>query len=90
MSPTRLRLSIVHVNRLIQTLRNMDVLSKTNRAIEVADGKELARIAEFDGSYLNMTRLTSKWVVQINEPRDRQNEGGGDASCRALTRLRSA
>jgi CRP-like cAMP-binding protein len=83
-------LSIVHVNRVIQTLRNMSVLSKTNRAIEVADGKELARIAEFDGSYLNVTRLTSKWVVQINEPRDRQNEGGGDASCRALTRRRSA
>jgi len=45
-------LSVVHVNRIIQTLRNSNVLSKANRAIEVVDRKQLAQIARFDGRYL--------------------------------------
>ena len=45
-------LSVVHVNRTIQTLRSLNVLSKANHAIEVVDRKELERIAGFDGRYL--------------------------------------
>lgn len=63
-------LSVVHVNRTIQTLRGLNVLSKTSHAIEVVDRKKLARIAEFDGSYLNMPNFVSKWAVQIEKPRD--------------------
>jgi hypothetical protein len=60
-------LSIVHVNRTVQTLRSLNVLSKTSRTIEVADRKQLARIARFDGRYLNMPQLVSKWAVQVGE-----------------------
>jgi CRP-like cAMP-binding protein len=63
-------LSIVHVNRTIQTLRGLNVLSKTSHAIEVVDRKQLARIAGFDGRYLNMPRLVSNWAVQIEKPHD--------------------
>lgn len=45
-------LSVVHVNRTIQTLRSVNVLSKGNHAIEVIDRKELEKIAGFDGRYL--------------------------------------
>jgi CRP-like cAMP-binding protein len=45
-------LSVVHVNRTIQTLRNLDVLSKCSRHIEVIDGKRLTQLAKFDGFYL--------------------------------------
>jgi len=60
-------LSIVHVNRTIQTLRSLDVLSKTSHAIEVNDRKQLARIAKFDARYLNMPQLVSKWAVHIDQ-----------------------
>jgi CRP-like cAMP-binding protein len=67
-------LSIVHVNRTVQTLRGMNVLSKASHAIEVVDRKALARIAGFDGHYLNMPQLLSKWAVRIEESVWRQNE----------------
>ena len=60
-------LSVVHVNRTIQTLRSLNVLSKASQAIEVVDRKQLEEIAGFDGRYLNMPRLVSKWAVQIEE-----------------------
>jgi CRP-like cAMP-binding protein len=63
-------LSIVHVNRTIQTLRSLKVLSKARLSIEVVDRKQLARIGGFDGLYLNMPQLVSKWAVQIDETRD--------------------
>ncbi|HEY2876531.1 MAG TPA: Crp/Fnr family transcriptional regulator [Reyranella sp.] len=63
-------LSIVHVNRTIQTLRSQNVLSKTRQAIEVVDRKQLAKIAGFDGHYLNMPQLVSGWAVQIDETRN--------------------
>jgi CRP-like cAMP-binding protein len=63
-------LSIVHVNRTIQALRSLNVLSKASHGIEVIDRKQLARIAGFDGRYLNMPQLVSKWAVQIEETRD--------------------
>ena len=68
-------LSIVHVNRTIQPLRSLNVLSKTSHAIEVVDRKQLVRIAGFDGRYL-----------QRGTSRDEE----GAASRRAPIPLRSA
>jgi CRP-like cAMP-binding protein len=62
-------LSIVHVNRTIQALRALDVLSKSNHAIEVIDRKQLATIAKFDGLYLRMPQLVSNWAVQLDDTR---------------------
>jgi CRP-like cAMP-binding protein len=56
-------LSVVHVNRTIQALRKLKVLSSANSAIEVIDRKQLARIGHFDGRYLNMPRLLSHWTI---------------------------
>jgi CRP-like cAMP-binding protein len=58
-------LSPVHVNRTIQTLRKLNVLSSTSRAIEVVDRKQLASIGHFDGRYLNMPQLLSNWRVSV-------------------------
>ena len=62
-------LSIVHVNRTIQTLGRLDVLSATRPAIEVVDRRQLAEIAGFDGSYLDVQKLVSKWTVQVIQDR---------------------
>ena len=59
-------LSIVHVNRTIQTLRSLNVLSKTTHEIEIIDRKQLAKIGGFDGRYLNMPQLVSGWAIQID------------------------
>ena len=63
-------LSPVHVNRTIQTLRSLNVLSKASHVIEVVDRKQLEKIGGFDGRYLNVPKLVSKWAVQIEETRD--------------------
>jgi CRP-like cAMP-binding protein len=57
-------LSVMHVNRTIQTLRGRNVLS-TASSIEVRDRKQLAQIAKFDGGYLNIPRLLSNWTVRV-------------------------
>ena len=53
-------LSIGHVNRTIQRLRSLNVLSKSSNAIEVVDRKQLEKIAGFNGRHLNMPKPTSK------------------------------
>ncbi|HEY2875420.1 MAG TPA: Crp/Fnr family transcriptional regulator [Reyranella sp.] len=58
-------LSIVHVNRAIQKLRSLNVLSKAKHAIEVVDRKRLSEIARFDDHHLNVPNFVSKWTVQI-------------------------
>jgi len=58
-------LSIVHVNRTIQRLRSLNVLHRTSHAIEVVDRKQLAKIAGFDGHYLNMPQLVSRWETRV-------------------------
>jgi CRP-like cAMP-binding protein len=57
-------LSVVHVNRTIQTLRSLNVLSKACH-LEVIDKKQLVQIAQFDGRYLNMPRLLPNWSVRV-------------------------
>ena len=59
-------LSVVHVNRTIQTLRSRNILSKASH-LEVIDRKQLAQIAKFDGRYLNMPQLLSRWTVRVEE-----------------------
>ena len=59
-------LSPVHVNRTIQTLRGHNILSKAS-SIEVIDRNQLAQVAQFDGRYLDMPRLLSRWTVRIEE-----------------------
>jgi len=58
-------LSVVHVNRTIQTLRTLNVLSKANH-LEAIDRKQLAYIAKFDGRYLDMPR---GWTVRVDKDR---------------------
>jgi len=58
-------LSVVHVNRTVQTLRHLNVLSEASH-LEVIDRKQLAQIANFDGRYLNMPQDLSKWTVRVD------------------------
>lgn len=62
-------LAPVDVNRTIQILRSVNVLSAVTHAIEVVDGAQLKKIARFDGRYLNISKLASRWSVQIERPR---------------------
>ena len=62
-------LSVVHVNRTIQTLRALNMLSKARHTIEVVDRKELKKVARFEDHYLRMPNLVSKWAVQIEATR---------------------
>jgi CRP-like cAMP-binding protein len=59
-------LSVVHLNRTIQALRSLGVLAKNGHTIEVIDRKHLVNIAKFDGRYLNMPQLLSKWEIRID------------------------
>lgn len=86
-------LSIVHINRTIQTLRSLNVLSKTRQVIEVVDRKQLARIAEFDGHYLNLPKPLVRWAAQIEEnvrPLRLTQAYESTVVCRAPTRQRFA
>lgn len=47
-------LSLVHINRVIQTLRQENVISWNNQTITVLDWDRLQALAEFDPTYLNL------------------------------------
>ena len=66
-------LSVVHVNRTIQTLRSLNVLSRTSQ-LEVIDRKQLAQVTKFDGRYLDMPQLLSNWAVRVEEGRPGAHE----------------
>ncbi|MBW8908976.1 MAG: Crp/Fnr family transcriptional regulator [Mesorhizobium sp.] len=51
-----LGLSVVHMNRVIGTLRRMDVISWASHRITILDWQRLVQIAEFDPTYLSMNR----------------------------------
>ena len=61
-------LSVVHVNRTIQSLRSRNALSKATHLIEVIDREQLMQVAKFDGRYLDMPRLLWRWTLQLKEP----------------------
>jgi CRP-like cAMP-binding protein len=50
-------LSTVHMNRAVQELRELGVLSKNRRGIEVVHRAGLVEIAKFDGRYLNIPQV---------------------------------
>jgi CRP-like cAMP-binding protein len=58
-------LSIVHVNRVFQELRRLNILSKEGRTVKVVDREQLVCLAGFDGNYLNMPQLLSRWQVKM-------------------------
>jgi CRP-like cAMP-binding protein len=60
----------VDVNRTIQIQRSLNVLSAMTHAIEVVDRNQLAGIAKFDDRYLDISKLASKWAVQIERTRN--------------------
>ena len=49
-----LGLSVVHMNRVIGTLRRMNVINWTSHMITILDWERLVGIAEFDPTYLSM------------------------------------
>ena len=59
-------LSIVHINRTVQELRRLGILSTKGRAIEVVNRAALVTLANFDGQYLNMPLVLSHWQIRID------------------------
>jgi CRP-like cAMP-binding protein len=55
-------LSAVHMNRTVQDLRDLGLLARTSRMIEVAQRDRLLDIAKFDGRYLNIPPSKSQWA----------------------------
>jgi CRP-like cAMP-binding protein len=51
-----LGLSTVHVNRTLQELRAEGLVSWTRDAVEILDWERLQQVAEFDPTYLNLTK----------------------------------
>jgi CRP-like cAMP-binding protein len=49
-----LGLSSVHVNRMLMSLGEDGLISRTNRAIRIDDWEKLARAGDFDGAYLHL------------------------------------
>ena len=58
-------LSTVHMNRTVQDLRELGVLAKTTRSIEVAHRDILFDIAKFDGRYLSLPQPTVQWMASF-------------------------
>lgn len=50
-----LGLSLVHMNRVIQTLRRERLISWTNQTITILDWERLKDVAEFDPTYLSLS-----------------------------------
>lgn len=50
-------LSAVHMNRTIQDLRELGILSRNSRGIEVVHRKRLVEIAKFNGRYLKIPQV---------------------------------
>jgi CRP-like cAMP-binding protein len=63
-------LSIVHINRTVQELRRLGILSTKGRAIEVVNKAQLATLASFDGCYLNMPQVLSHWHISMGPRSD--------------------
>lgn len=61
-------LSTVHVNRTFKELLRRGLLVRMGRTMKVADRAGLASLGEFDGKYLNMPRLLSRWQLDIQLP----------------------
>lgn len=53
--------SPVHMNRTVQDLRELGILARSSRYIEVVHRDRLVDIAKFNGRYLNIHQTTSPW-----------------------------
>ena len=62
-----LGLSFVHVNRMLQELRSLNILSQEGRTIKVVDRQRLVTIASFDGNYMNSPQLFSSWQLKMEQ-----------------------
>ena len=59
-------LSVVHINRVFQELRQLGVLSK-QRLIEVVNQERLQELAGFDAGYLDPGESLSRWDLRIDD-----------------------
>ena len=59
-------LSVVHINRVFQELRQLGVLSK-QRSIEVVNKERLQALATFDARYLDPTESLSRWDLRLDD-----------------------
>jgi len=50
-----LGLSVVHVNRVVKTLRRDGLISIASRRLTVIDWPGLTKIGDFEGGYLHLT-----------------------------------
>src|SRR5262249_31689488 len=57
-------LSVIDINRVVQDLRKLGVISASGATIEVVNWERLAEIANFDNRYLTMPATLSKWEVR--------------------------
>ena len=59
-------LSVVHINRVFQELRQIGVLSK-QRLIEVVNQERLQELAAFDAGYLDQSGSLFQWDLRIED-----------------------
>src|SRR5215469_930400 len=65
-------LSIVHINRTVQKLRRLGILSAKGPSIEVVSRAGLVTLANFDGHYLNLAQaVLTEYSIHWREGRDR-------------------
>ena len=53
-----LAMSLVHANRSLQEVRAMKLLRWSGGLVEIDDLDRLAKFADFDSTYLNLSQLT--------------------------------
>lgn len=58
-------LSVVHVNRTFREMQAMGLLAKAGRSMKVVDMERLTRLANFNGSYLNLPQRQSRWEIEL-------------------------
>ena len=56
----------MHADRVLQELRQLGMLSK-QWAIEVVNKEHLQELAAFDGRYLELSELLSRWDLRIED-----------------------
>ena len=69
MSPEQLGdctgLTSVHVNRTLRTLDEEGLISRSARAVRIANWAALARAGEFDAAYLHLARINPPPAFEI-------------------------
>ena len=58
-----LALTSIHVNRILKGLREEGVIDYTNRTVTIADFERLAKVGDFDSSYLHLALALEPTVV---------------------------